>query len=172
MFASITIAKVSHEDNGMNKKGITLIELIIVMVIIAIGAALMVPGFGAWMPHYRLKSAARDIVSTMRTAQMRAVSNNMRYGVAFNTTASPPEFQLYRNSGGLDLPDGAPISLPTRILFNDIAGLPKDGPGEQYIIRFFPDSTAEADGTITLINNKNTQKSIQVSKSTGRIRIP
>jgi prepilin-type N-terminal cleavage/methylation domain-containing protein len=174
MFASITIAKVPHEDNGMNKKGITLLELIIVMVIIAIGAALMVPGFGAWMPHYRLKSAARDIVSTMRTAQMRAVSNNMRYGVAFNTEASPQEFRLYRNSGGLTdfQVDGSPMSLPAGVVFNDIAGLPKNGPGDQYIIRFFPDSTAEANGTIDLINSKNSTKSIQISQSTGRIRIP
>jgi prepilin-type N-terminal cleavage/methylation domain-containing protein len=155
----------------MNKKGITLIELIVVLVIICIGAALMVPGFGAWMPHYRLKGAIRDITSVMRAAQMRAVSNNMRYGVAFNTTANPPEFQLYRNSGGVDLPDGSPTSLPTGVLFNDIAGLPKDGPGEQYIIRFFPNSTAEASGTISLINSKNSTKSIRVFSSTGRITI-
>jgi prepilin-type N-terminal cleavage/methylation domain-containing protein len=157
----------------MNKRGITLLELIIVMVIIGIGAALMVPGFGAWMPHYRLRGAARDVVSVMRTAQIRAVSNNMRYGVAFNTAASPPEFQLYRNSGGLTdfQVDGSPTSLPTGVLFDDISGLPKDGPGDQYIIRFFPDSTAEASGTINLINSKNTTKTIRVFSSTGRITI-
>ena len=39
----------------MNKKGVTLIELIVVMVIIAIGAILLVPNIGAWLPNYRLK---------------------------------------------------------------------------------------------------------------------
>ena len=33
-----------------NQKGVTLIELIVVMVIIAIGAALIVPNIGGWCP--------------------------------------------------------------------------------------------------------------------------
>jgi len=157
----------------MNRKGITLIELIIVLVIICIGAALVVPGFGAWMPHYRLRSATRDIVSVMRTAQVKAVSNNMRYGVAFDPTTNPPKFQLYRNSGGLEdfQEDGAPTSLPAGVTFNDIVGLNKNGPDGQSVIRFFPDSTADANGTISLINSKNSTKSIQISQSTGRIKI-
>ena len=157
----------------MNRKGITLIELIIVFVIIAIGAALMVPGIGGWMHHYRLRTATRDIVSVMRTAQMRAVSNNMRYGVTFNEAASPQEFQLLRNSGGLGdfQVDGPSTSLPTGVTFNGIAGLPLNGPSGQAIIRFFPDSTAEANGSINLINSKNSTKTIQISMSTGRIRV-
>ena len=59
-----------------NKKGITLIELVVVMIIIAIGAVLLVPNIGGWLPNYRLRSATRDIVSTLRTAQMKAVSSN------------------------------------------------------------------------------------------------
>jgi len=157
----------------MNKKGITLIELVIVVVIIAVGATLMVPGLGAWMPHYRLKGTARDIVSVMRVAQARAVSNNVRYGVAFDTAANPQQFQLYRNSGGLTdfQVDGGVNSLPTGVTFNGIAGLPTNGPGGLAVIRFFPDSTAEANGTINLINSKNSTKAIQISMSTGRIRV-
>jgi prepilin-type N-terminal cleavage/methylation domain-containing protein len=154
----------------MNKRGITLLELIIVLVIIGIGAALMVPGFGAWMPHYRLRSATRDIVSAMRVAQTKAVTNNMRYGVTFDTTTDPQQFWLVRDSAGFPS-EGAAMSLPTGVLFDDIAGLPKNGPGDQYIIRFFPDSTAEATGTINLINSKNMTKTIQISMSTGRIRV-
>ena len=58
----------------MNKRGVTLIELIVVFVIIAILAVLMVPNIGAWLPSYRLRGATRDVVSTLRTAQMKAVS--------------------------------------------------------------------------------------------------
>ena len=72
----------------MNKRGVTLLELIVVMVIIAIGAALMVPSIGNWLPRYRLRSAARDIVSTMRVAQMKAVSTNVTYHVSFNQVNS------------------------------------------------------------------------------------
>ena len=88
----------------MNRKGITLIELIIVMVIIAIGAALTAPSINTWMPYYRLRSATRDIVSTMRLAQMKAVSNNIQYGVAFNPASN--QYQLYyQSTGGWSLKD-------------------------------------------------------------------
>jgi prepilin-type N-terminal cleavage/methylation domain-containing protein len=76
----------------MNKKGVTLIELIVVMVIIGIGAVLFAPNIGAFLPSYRLRSAARDIVSTMRTAQMKAVSTNLNYRVSF--TKTPPTYTL------------------------------------------------------------------------------
>ena len=68
----------------MNKKGVTLIELVVVFVIIAIGAVLLVPNIGGWLPNYRLRSATRDIVSTLRTAQMKAVSTNTQYRVDFD----------------------------------------------------------------------------------------
>ena len=68
----------------MNKKGVTLIELIVVFVIIAIGAVLMVPNLSPWMANYRLRSATRDITSTLRVAQMKAVSNNLNYQVLFD----------------------------------------------------------------------------------------
>ena len=152
----------------MNKRGITLLELIIVLVIIGIGAALMVPGFGAWMPHYRLRSAARDVVTIMRVAQMKAVSNNLSYGVVFDT--GNQQFQLYRNTTGLPL-EGAPSSLPSGITFNGTPGLPTDGPGGLPSARFFPDSTASANGSINLINSKNAAKTIQISMSTGRIKV-
>jgi len=155
-------------NEAMNRKGITLIELIIVLVIICIGAALMVPNIGGWMHHYRLRSAARDVVSVMRAAQMKAVSSNSRYGVAFDPGTQ--QFQLHRTTGGMP-PDGPLNDLPTGVTFNSVS-FPVDPTLNKPFVGFLPDSTASDDGTITLINNKNTQKSIQVSKSTGRIRIP
>jgi prepilin-type N-terminal cleavage/methylation domain-containing protein len=153
----------------MNQKGVTLIELIVVIVIIGIMGVLMVPNIGGWLPNYRLRSAARDIASTLRVAQMKAVSNNLSYGVVFDTANQ--QFQLYRNTTGLPL-EGVPASLPSGVAFNGIAGIPFDGPSGLPSARFFADSTASADGMITLKNTKNMEKQVQVFRSTGRIRIP
>ena len=151
----------------MNKKGVTLIELITVMVIIAILAALTVPSLGSWISYYRLRSGARDVVSVMRTAQMRAVSYNMRYGVAFD--APNLQYQLYQDSGGLQA-DGAANPLPTGITYNGIVGLPTDGPGGLPFISFFPNSTASGTGTptITLRNSKGKEKTIEISLGVGK----
>src|SRR4030042_1691051 len=98
----------------MNKKGITLIELVIVFVIIAIGAVLLVPNIGTWLPNFRLRSATRDVASMLRTAQMKAVSTNIPFGVAFDANS----YQLYRSSGGL-IPEGSLVTLPSGVQFKD-----------------------------------------------------
>jgi prepilin-type N-terminal cleavage/methylation domain-containing protein len=146
----------------LNKKGVTLLELIIVMVIIAIGATLLAPGIGTWIPKFRLRGAARDIVSTMRTAQMRAVSTNMEHQVSF-TIGNPNSYILQRNSGGW-INEGAPQTLPTGV------GIAVSTPN----FEFNPNSTATG-GNVTLNIQKGGQvigqRIIRVLATTGRIRI-
>lgn len=144
----------------MNKKGFTLTELMVVMVIIAIGALLMVPNIGGWLPNYRLRTTTRDIVSTMRTAQMKAVSTNMEYRVSFDPNAKT--YVLQRNTGGWQS-EGATQSLPTGI---EISGITFPGNNAQ----FNPNSTSSA-GSMTLRNNRHTEKKITLTTSTGRIKI-
>ena len=141
----------------MNKKGVTLLELIVVFVIIAIGALLVVPNMGAWLPNYRLRSATRDITSTLRTAQMKAVSNNLNYQVSF----AGDTYVLQRNSGGVWVDEGATQTLPTgiNIQSNTFAG---------GVALFRPNSSSNG-GTIVLRNTKNTTRTITVLLSTGRI---
>ncbi len=149
----------------MNHKGITLIELAVVFVIIAIGAVLLVPNIGAWLPNYRLRSATRDIVSTMRTAQMRAISNNIQYRVNFNAAeiGAANSYILQRNTGGVWVNDGALQILPAGITVN-IDQLPA---GRAV---FNPNSTSAA-GSVTLQNTKGSQRSIALTPATGRVRI-
>ena len=149
----------------MNHKGITLIELVVVFVIIAIGAVLLVPNIGAWLPNYRLRSATRDIVSTMRTAQMRAVSNNIQYRVNFNAAeiGAANSYILQRNTGGVWVNDGALQTVPAGITVN----IDQLSAGKAV---FNPNSTSAA-GSVTLQNTKGTQRSIALTPATGRVRI-
>ena len=148
----------------MNKRGVTLLELIVVFVIIAIGATLMIPNMGAWLPNYRLRSATRDLVSTMRAAQMRAVSNNLEYEV-FITGGS---YTLKRNSMGW-IDDGDTKTLPTGItIFSNT--FPSMGTTPAGSALFRPNSSSNG-GTIVLQNTKLTRRTITVLPSTGRISI-
>ena len=142
----------------MNKKGVTLLELIVVMAIIAIGAVLTVPNLRPWLANYRLRSATRDITSTLRTAQMKAVSNNYFYQVDF----AGGGYILRRSSTGLDPApwpaEGVTQTLPTGISIV----LPVNNP-----LTFSPNSSSNG-GTIQLSNTRNT-RTITVLPSTGRI---
>jgi prepilin-type N-terminal cleavage/methylation domain-containing protein len=140
----------------MNKKGVTLLELIVVMAIIAIGAVLTVPNLGPWMANYRLRGATRDVTSTLRVAQMRAVSNNLNYEVLFDGMART--YILKRNTGGVWVDEGVTQTLPTGILIVP----PVNNP-----LTFSPNSSSNG-GTIQLTNTRNT-RTITVLPSTGRI---
>lgn len=152
-------------NNRMNKKGITIIELVVVMIIIAIGAVLIAPNIGAWLPHYRLRSVTRDIVSTMRTAQMKAVSANVEYRVYFDQTNR--KFWLEKgnlssnstNWGTEGAKEGADNFLPSGISISYTSNF----------VEFNPNSTSST-GSITLSNTKNSTKRI-VLHYTGRIRV-
>jgi prepilin-type N-terminal cleavage/methylation domain-containing protein len=145
----------------MNKRGVTLIEVVIVFAIIAIGAVLMVPNMGAWIPNYRLRSATRDLVSTMRVAQMRAVSNNAEYQVSITGGS----YTLQRYSSGLAtwVSEGDATTLPTGITINSNNFLSNNP-------LFRPNSSSNG-GSLVLGNTKGTQRTITVLPSTGRISI-
>jgi prepilin-type N-terminal cleavage/methylation domain-containing protein len=149
----------------INKRGITLIELVAVFAIIAIGAALAVPSIGSWLPHYRLRSATRDITSTLRVAQMKAVSTNLDHRVSFTEgTGSVGSFVLERNTGGLWVSEGEIKTLPQGIQ------LTTNFTGERVV--FKPNSSVEQAGTISLLYPpKGTTRTITVLLSTGRISI-
>lgn len=141
-----------------NQKGVTLLELIIVMVIIAIGATLMAPGIGSWIPIYRLKSAARDIASTMRIAQMKAISNNLTYQISFDPANR--SYILQMDTGGTIVNDG-----DLQILSN---GFQLNTTLTDNIAIFRPDSTITV-GIVNIINSKGSQKTISLAGR--RIRI-
>lgn len=143
----------------MNKKGITLLELLVVMIIIGICAVLLVPGIGAWIPNYRLRGATRDVVSTLRTAQMKAISINTDYRVNFLNATT---YILERNSGGLFISEGTQQTLPTGVQFT---AFPLNNRFE-----FNPNSTAST-GSLTLTNTKGSTKTITLTTATGKINV-
>lgn len=147
----------------MNQRGVTLLELMIVMVIIAIGAALTTPNIGGWLTSLRLRSATRDVVSMMRVAQIKAVSNNILYRVTFDTANNKYSLENSQDSGITWTREGEDQTLPSGVQFNTtLAG---------NTATFNPNSTATAGGNIILNNTKGSTKTVSLLALTGRIKI-
>lgn len=144
-----------------NKKGVTLLELIIVMVIIAIGAVLIAPNIGAWLPHYRLRSATRDIVSTMRTAQMKSVSSNLEYRVSFANQTFLLQKGNKSSSSTTWTNEGVAQTLPTGITMSGSLAVGN--------AQFNPNSTCST-GSLVLSSSKGI-KTITLTTATGRIKV-
>ena len=139
---------------GRGQKGVTLIELVVVMAIVAIMALFMAPAIGEWVDNFRIKQAARDIASTLQLAKMHAVSTHQPHQVNFT-----PADGTY---GIAPLPPGGSNSqLPKGVTIVT---------GSATSISFNPDGTSSVNGTMTIKNTKDKQYQVSVS-ATGRIQM-
>jgi len=86
--------------NRNTESGVTLIEILVVLSILATLAAAAIPAFSVWLPNYRLKSAARDLYSNLQMAKMGAVKKNGDWAVIFDNTSSPGKYAIASGPGG------------------------------------------------------------------------
>ena len=69
-----------------SQRGFTLIELMIVLAILAL-AGFSIPALDVYLPGYRAKTAARDLVSQLQMARLRAIAKNKRHTLSVDAAA-------------------------------------------------------------------------------------
>lgn len=77
----------SLDKPDMDKRGFTLIELICVIAIISVIAAIVLPRLDPFVPKRRLKSAARLVSGTISLAYGEAASKNKTYRLHIDPAA-------------------------------------------------------------------------------------
>ncbi|MHB8092530.1 MAG: GspH/FimT family pseudopilin [Syntrophales bacterium] len=73
--------------NRSDKRGFTLVELMIVIAIMGILAAFAAPNFRTYMAQSRLNGAARQVMSDLMNARMLSVAQNRNVQVVFSSSA-------------------------------------------------------------------------------------
>lgn len=80
-----------------SNRGITMIEMMIGLVILGITASLAIPQFQKAVDRMNFRSANRDIVSALRTARSRAISEKKEFGVFFDKETAT--YTLFEETG-------------------------------------------------------------------------
>ncbi|GMU73786.1 MAG: type II secretion system protein GspH [Betaproteobacteria bacterium PRO3] len=140
--------------------GMTMIEILVVLAIMAIGAAFVVPmvsGQGATTGE--LKSAARQIAAGLRLARSEAVTSRRETALTLDLEAR--SFHVAN--------DAREVALPRKVdleLFTAQSDLVSDKRGA---IRFFPDGGSNG-GRVTVSSGERRYE-VDVDWLTGRVAI-
>ena len=141
------------------QSGVTLLELLIVLTLMALIAAMTLPMFSGGVSGTDLKTAARDVAAGLRLARDRAISQRAESLLELNLEART--FRVSPDERSHRLPEKLDLKLYTaqRDLLNDKVGA----------IRFFPDGGSNG-GRITLAAGER-KYDVDVDWLTGRIAI-
>lgn len=154
-------------EKHLSKKGITLIELLTVIIIIGIVSAMAVPRFDNVVTKIRHKSAVRDVLGKMRMARSYAISRGVRYGVYINPAGK--YYITFRDSSndGHYVPGTDPKKDSTQLAANlsfGYFGFPDS------TVVFKSDGSALESDSMEIVNDKSSEKTkIHVTGAVGRV---
>jgi prepilin-type N-terminal cleavage/methylation domain-containing protein len=132
---------------GMNRRGTTLAELLIVIVIVGLAATLTLPNIGRGISRYKLKVAARDISNFLQETRVEAIKNAdsttpVAYRVVFDSALGTYTRQKYQSGSWAN--DGPAKTLPTNITIVNLS------PGDTINTYYF---RTDGSSVLDLVNN-------------------
>lgn len=181
----------SHHQSG-GRRGFTLIELMVVIVLIAIMTAVIIPEMRGTFEDALLRSASRDLVNVCGVAHSRAVSfgephrvrldpRTGKYRIEHQPENAPaPGFIPTRDVPGGEGKIDPRITVRLRPADEGTATEPTtaaSSPGEAAaapagdpVITFYPDGTADA-VEIQLQDRENFRLRLRINPVTARLRV-
>ena len=145
--------------------GFTLIEMMVVVAVFAIMAAIAIPSFMSMLPGMRLNGAARQVMGDLMAARMKAVKLNHRTKVFFDNST---QYRICDDADNDQTVDSGEGDVADRSIQTDYHDVTIDK-------GTYNDPVFQSRGTasiiiLTLTNSEGEQKKVKVHL-TGRIMI-
>jgi len=175
------------------RKGFTLLELLVVLVIISIMAAFVGPRIAGSMSSLTLKTAAKKVAASLRYARSQATSESRPYFVLFDLdkgrltikfgqTATKEDKEKEAAEGGQDpgasegMADEAVkdrfkvYALPEGVRFDKVVSDKNEAASDIFQIVFFPNGGSSG-GEVLLENDRGRRYNISVDFVVGTVRL-
>lgn len=147
-----------------DKKGFTLVELLIVIAIMSVLSAIALPAFNQWRATLNSKEAAWGIASELKLARQTAITNNLVCTAEFNVAGN--RYRL--TQGGAEvkpwtvLPSGMSLTTGTGIACTGAVDIN---------IAFSPRGSAGSAAVCVNDSSAVTRFTVHVSPTNGRVYI-
>lgn len=149
-------------------KGVTFIELLIIIGILVILAAISIPAFRYFQKESDLDNSTEEIINTLRLAQSKTLGSEgaSQYGVYFDDLTDPDQYTLFMGSSYNSLVDEIEIHKITKAV--EIYEIDLQGGQETVFDRLT--GTANQSGDISLRLKSDTSKTrIIYIENSGKI---
>jgi len=145
--------------------GFTLMEIMIVIAIFGIVAAIAIPSYMSMLPGMRLNGAARMVMGDLMAARMKAVKHNQRTKVFFDNSH---QYRICNDANNNTTVEDGEGDVQTRTIQTEYPGVSISKTG-------YSDPVFQPRGTATIIfltltNSEGAQKQVKVHL-TGRVMI-
>jgi general secretion pathway protein H len=140
-------------------QGVTLLELLVAIAIVALVAATTTPALNRAVDGARFSAAARELATALGAARREATSRRSETTLVVDTETG--DYIVGGDERSVSLPSGASITLVTATT--------EQLDGVTGAIRFFADGSSTG-GTITLAH-ENRRASINVDWLTGNVSV-
>jgi prepilin-type N-terminal cleavage/methylation domain-containing protein len=159
------------------RRGFTLIELILVMIVIFTLATIVAPRFSDFFPSYQVRKSTEHLLAWARKARADAAVTGIRQHLVLDEKSRKfwieYEARPIKEPGKFVLLSGAwgEERLPEAVAFESIEGAESapSGNGIKYL-EFRPDGTS-SEATIILANEHGDRHTIKIEKATSKITI-
>ena len=157
------------------RRGATLIELVLVMMVLFTMAAVVAPRFSDFFPALQVRGAADTLLATAGKARADAVLTGARYRLVIDAAARTYwiayEPRPVKEPGKFAKLGGAWIDeeLPPDVLLESIDGFGTDAESRRFL-EFRPDGTAK-EASVVLANERGDRRTVKISAATGAAKI-